>query len=169
MQFEESDLGLAANRLRKLVLIVTFGLALFSCSDKGTNPIELFYWGITVTDETGEVLSVDPDDWGCSEPVVQPPDTTTPQGNLPTSYCFDPAYPNPCKDVTRLRFAVPVRSQVIITVSDGLSYLDTICVGVYPAGQYALIWDARGLRNWTYRIAMQAGDWTCHGDVRVQN
>lgn len=53
-----------------LTVLLVSSCILVSCDDNGINPGDLKFSGITTTDEVGEIMSFDPDDWCYGEIVL---------------------------------------------------------------------------------------------------
>lgn len=69
------------------------------------------------------------------------------------SYCYalHPAYPNPFNPSTELRFELPERAQVNLTVYDLLGrVVARIADAAYPRGTHSIRWDAEGQAAGTY-------------------
>jgi hypothetical protein len=76
-------------------------------------------------------------------------------GNIPTVFSLDQNYPNPLNPSTMIRYGVPVRSSVTITIFDVMGREVTNLVnGTVDAGTYNVSFDARGLSSgmYLYRI-----------------
>lgn len=85
-------------------------------------------------------------------------------GELPVEYALYPNYPNPFSagaygnPVTVLRFALPVASDVVMTVYDLLGKKVKIILNQeMPAGEHEVVFDAGNLPSGTYFIRMEAG------------
>ena len=120
------------------------------------------FQGITETDEVGNIISVDPDDWCyATEPGV---------------YAFLPAYPNPTEGACTLTFVLPEAADVNIMITkwvgDPIRIVRRLVNGEYAAGTHTVVWDGRDddgdlLGADVYRVLMTAGDFTCYGDVQI--
>lgn len=143
---------------------------LMSCSDFGVNTNDSIYSGITSTNDKGEILSVDPDDWGCSEQIVQP-DTTidTITGILlPTAFCFGPAYPNPANTVVIFPITIPTPSLVRLWVSDGRGFSVELMLTSLVKGEFVYEWNLKDINPGIYRAHLDAGSLQRHGDVLIK-
>ena len=156
--------------------------------------------GITQTQPDGTVIGVpDARDWGCAERGGGPPSapartrparsatadegvtiTGVPVGP-PTSFCMQPAAPNPTSGQTRFGFALPSAVHVTFRVysqSQGHGPRETTVVrelmdADLQAGQFAVIWDLKDDNGQTlppgvYRAVLVAGDEALCGDVEIQ-
>lgn len=135
-----------------------------SCFDFLTNSKGTRYEGITVTNEMNEILSVDPDDWGCSSPII-PTDSTS---GLPSSFCFGTAYPNPASDEAIIPFTIPERSYVKIWVKNNSDFSIVLHSDTMSPGNYNLGWDCSKVSSGIYRIFIETSSWHEHGDILVQ-
>lgn len=121
--------------------------------------------GITQTDESGIVISDDPDDWAC------PADTGSSGGGTRVY----PARPNPARPRTVIRFSL-ARAQHLTIAILGPPSCDTVRTLVrsdQAAGMHEVIWD--GVSNegsvvapGVYRCVLTAGSFSCHGDIEIQ-
>ena len=152
------------------VLIAIFIiLSTNSCSDSGIDPVKPSFTGITETNETGQVLSVDPDDWSCDEPIIRPDSSdSTIQNILPSKFCFGPAYPNPTNGRTSIGMAFPVSTHATIIVFDGGSFTDTLFNQAFEAGQFVFEWNGESLPKKIYRFTISTNDWNSYGDVELR-
>ena len=120
------------------------------------------FQGITETDEVGNIISVDPDDWCyAGEPGV---------------YAFLPAYPNPTEGACTITFVLPEAADVSIMITkwvgDPIRIVRRLVNGEYAAGTHTIVWDGRDddgdwLGADVYRVLMTAGDFSCYGDIQV--
>lgn len=78
---------------------------------------------------------------------------------LPESYELRPAYPNPFNPTTTISYALPVASEVRITVTDLLGRpVATLLHGdMVPAGNHTVQFEAGQLSSGTYLLTMEAG------------
>ncbi|MDP8239551.1 MAG: T9SS type A sorting domain-containing protein [Candidatus Hatepunaea meridiana] len=79
--------------------------------------------------------------------------------NVPMSFVFNPAYPNPFNSTTSLRFSMPQEALVEIKAYD-LSgrYVNTVINKVRAAGEHQLNWTADDLPSGTYLIRFKASE-----------
>lgn len=113
---------------RLLLLIIINFLFLINCTQPTqTNNI---FWGITRTNEIGEIISEDSDDWKHdtnwlyndiylsykdSLSTPSPPDSL-PDHLIPINFQFKPAYPNPSSTEFTMKIAFPTFSEVFVAV-----------------------------------------------------
>jgi hypothetical protein len=85
-------------------------------------------------------------------------------GTLPGAFALHPSYPNPFNAQTRIEFALPVESQVDITIYNVLGQkVKSLASGVLPAGERSLLWDGTNdagtaVASGAYFVTMKAGD-----------
>jgi len=140
-----------------------------SCSDSGTDPVKPSFTGITETNEIGQVLSVDPGDWSCDEPIIRPDSSdSTIQNVLPSKFCFGPAYPNPTNGRTSIGMAFPVALHALVIVYDGNLFVDTLFNQAFNAGQHVFEWNGESLPKKIYRFTISTNDWNSYGDVELR-
>ena len=78
---------------------------------------------------------------------------------LPESYSLDKAYPNPFNPVTTLSFALPVDSQVSLSIYNLQGRQVTSLVdGNMDAGYHSVIWNADSHSSGVYFVKMVAGE-----------
>jgi hypothetical protein len=146
------------------LLILTLAVSV-GCGedDSGVGPDDCDFSGITVTNETGEILESDADDW-CQTSCVP----------VPSAHGLLPASPNPFGIQTSITYCLPVKKHVrIALVSTGCDTVKTLVDDVKQAGVYDLIWDGtdrEGIRvaGGIYRCVMLADGFECHGDVQLE-
>ncbi|MFA5806233.1 MAG: hypothetical protein WC879_16475 [Melioribacteraceae bacterium] len=100
--------------MKKYFVVPLIGMLLIiSCKDSSVEP-ELVYSGITVTNESGPepIGNIDLDDW------LQQWDYVDDIDLIPTSYTVYPAYANPTKRFSKLRFALAKSDSVVIVLDD---------------------------------------------------
>jgi len=77
---------------------------------------------------------------------------------LPAEFRLEPAYPNPCSHLTRLRFGLPEESHVVAKLFDlGGRQVATLLDQVMSPGVHAADLDASRLPAGVYYCRMQAG------------
>lgn len=77
--------------------------------------------------------------------------------SLPGEFVLSGGFPNPFNPSTRIRYGVPVRSQVTISVYNDLGqHVATLVEGEKDAGYYDAIFDASGLSSGVYLCRFQA-------------
>jgi len=100
--------------MKKYFVVFLFGVFLIiSCKEKSVEP-ELAYSGITETNESGPVPigNIDKDDW------LEQYDYSVDPNSIPVVYSVYPAYANPTKRFSKLRFALPKSDSVVIVLDD---------------------------------------------------
>ena len=125
---------------------------------------EIIYTGITTTNEVGDVLSVQDDDWGCSDTIG----TTDTTFILPTLHCFGPAYPNPFNGSVTIPFTVAIRSYVTVSVIGNSNYSVELVADTLAQGVYIVQWNSSGLPIGIYRSTIEIGSWQELGDLDVR-
>ncbi|MCC6396383.1 MAG: immunoglobulin domain-containing protein, partial [Bacteroidetes bacterium] len=76
----------------------------------------------------------------------------------PTAFALDQNYPNPFNPSTVIRYAVPSRSHVLLTIHNTIGELVTTLVqGERETGYYEVRFDGKGLSSGVYFYRMQAG------------
>ncbi|RMF59158.1 MAG: T9SS C-terminal target domain-containing protein [Calditrichaeota bacterium] len=64
-------------------------------------------------------------------------------GAVPEGFSLQQNYPNPFNPETLIRYSVPVRSQVRISVLNGLGQtIDVLVDQQKPAGEHSVVWHA---------------------------
>ncbi|MEM6648492.1 MAG: T9SS type A sorting domain-containing protein [Bacteroidota bacterium] len=83
---------------------------------------------------------------------------TDPEGETPTSFALQAAYPNPFNPMTTIPYAVPQRERVVLDVYDSLGRrVARLADGIHTAGTYTARFDATGLSSGIYFARMRAG------------
>ncbi|MCF7810723.1 choice-of-anchor D domain-containing protein [bacterium] len=78
---------------------------------------------------------------------------------IPDEYYLLQNYPNPFNATTQIRFGLPERSDVRLSVYTASGRLvDTVIAGELPAGQHKVTWSAADLSTGVYIFVLQAGD-----------
>ena len=140
-----------------------------SCSDAGINPSKPVFTGITETNEIGQIMSIDPGDWSCTDSLSAPDYTDSTNIHiLPSKFCFGPAYPNPTNGRISIGMAFPVSTHATIIVSDGGSYTDTLFSQAFEAGLHVFEWNGESLPKKIYRFTISTNDWNSYGDVELR-
>lgn len=81
------------------------------------------------------------------------------QSELPKVYALDPAYPNPFDPTMNIRYGLPWKSVVNLTVYDLLGQEVAILVqGEQEAGYHEMRFDASALASGVYIYKLQAGE-----------
>jgi hypothetical protein len=79
-------------------------------------------------------------------------------GQLPREFVLRQNYPNPFNPSTSIRFGLPVRSFVTLTVYNMLGQQVAMLVeGEQDAGLHEVVFDASGLASGVYLYRMKAG------------
>lgn len=79
--------------------------------------------------------------------------------DVPKRYQLGQNYPNPFNPTTTIRYALPQRSSVHISVYNTLGQRVTVLVNAeMPAGDHAVRFDGSGLASGVYLCRMQAGE-----------
>ncbi len=82
-------------------------------------------------------------------------------GNLPEQFSLAQNYPNPFNPDTRIKYSLPVSSQVMIKVYDVLgNEIETLVNKEQPGGTYEFTWNAAGLPGGVYFYRLQAGSFS---------
>jgi hypothetical protein len=85
--------------------------------------------------------------------------TNVERAPAPAEFVLSQNYPNPFNPSTTISFALPVRSEVKINLSDALGRsLGSIVNGSYEAGTHSVLFDARELPSGNYFMTMISGD-----------
>lgn len=158
-----------------LALVVFVVLAVAGCSDDGGSPL---FAGHTQTNEVGDVLAEDPDDWAsCAGAGLDMP------GPIPAG--LRPAYPNPTNALITIPFTVPAPQHVQVAIYGagtnsgavgGAAQVEvlvrTLVDGQLVAGLHQVSWngtdsDGEPVPPGLYRCRMTIFDCTTHGDIRI--
>lgn len=148
---------------RILPLLIAGLLLLAACGDDDPIRAKLeSYSGITTTDQNGNVLYNDPDDWQ---------DTS-----LLDVY---PAYPNPAARQIVLTLTTTDDADVSIVVRTPSSVVRTIGLNTRAGITYSIVWDQRNdegvqMPDGIYRVVFSAADsqektHTTHGDIQMKS
>ena len=79
----------------------------------------------------------------------------------PNEYVLGQNYPNPFNPSTTIRYGLPTRSYVTLTVFNTLGQqVATLIQGEQDAGYHEAVFDASGLASGVYLYRLQAGDFT---------
>jgi hypothetical protein len=77
---------------------------------------------------------------------------------IPTQFVLEQNYPNPFNPSTQIRFMLPARRTVTLTVYDGLGRsIRTLVSQQLDAGDYMTTFDASGLSSGVYYYVLRAG------------
>jgi hypothetical protein len=144
------------------------GMLVVTCSsEKSTSSNNSFceFRGITATDNGGNVISADTKDW-CYAPTSQKMSLSS-VIPVPTSYSLYPAYPNPAQTVSNITFALPKETRVSVTIMGKQGLPVEASEQSYPAGVYRFVWDCSNELSGMYCVRVQAGNFSCGGDIMV--
>jgi hypothetical protein len=76
----------------------------------------------------------------------------------PTTFALDQNYPNPFNPSTVIRYAVPSRSHVLLTIHNTIGELvATLVQGERETGYYEVRFEGKGLSSGVYFYRLQAG------------
>ena len=79
---------------------------------------------------------------------------------LPETFSLDRAYPNPFNPVTTLSFAIPVDSEVSLSIYNLQGReVSTLIDANMDAGYHSVVWDANSYASGVYFVKMIAGDY----------
>jgi N-acetylneuraminic acid mutarotase len=85
--------------------------------------------------------------------------TNVEKAPAPAEFVLSQNYPNPFNPSTTISFALPVRADVKINLSDALGRsLGSIVNGSFEAGSHSVLFDARELPSGNYFMTMISGD-----------
>jgi hypothetical protein len=78
---------------------------------------------------------------------------------LPETFSLDRAYPNPFNPTTTLSFAIPVDSEVSLSIYNMQGReVSTLIDGNMDAGYHSVVWDANSYASGVYFVKMVAGE-----------
>ena len=79
---------------------------------------------------------------------------------LPEAFSLDRAYPNPFNPVTTLSFAIPIDSEVSLSIYNLQGReVSTLIDGNMDAGYHSVVWDANSYASGVYFVKMVAGEY----------
>ena len=79
---------------------------------------------------------------------------------VPTEFSLANAYPNPFNPVTTLSFALPIESEVSLSVYNLQGReVSTLISGDLEAGYHSVIWNANQYSSGMYFVKMVAGEY----------
>ena len=78
---------------------------------------------------------------------------------LPETFSLDRAYPNPFNPTTTLSFAIPIDSEVFLSVYNLQGReVSTLIDANMDAGYHSIVWDANSYASGVYFVKMVAGE-----------
>lgn len=82
-------------------------------------------------------------------------------GAVPANFVLHQNYPNPFNPSTTIRFSLPRRERVVLRVFNILGRgVATLLDEERPAGDYSVVFDAKGLASGVYFYRIDAGPFT---------
>jgi flagellar hook assembly protein FlgD len=79
---------------------------------------------------------------------------------LPNEFSLDRAYPNPFNPTTTLSFAIPVYSEVSLSIYNLQGReVSTLISGYMDAGYHSVAWNASSYSSGVYFVKMVAGEY----------
>jgi len=152
-------------RANRAALLCCFAVFIVSCKKntvvdppaENTTP----FTGITETDSTGTMLSVDPDDWKPISAVgMEFPENVG-------------AYPNPCHNYFSLEWFIRSKDSVLITVNDSPEHsVTTILAQRLDSGEYVISKSLASYRPAIYRLYFKIvrpdSTYTTYGDIQLK-
>ena len=79
---------------------------------------------------------------------------------LPNEFSLDRAYPNPFNPTTTLSFAIPVDSEVSLSIYNLQGReVSTLISGYMDAGYHSAVWNAGSYSSGVYFVKMVAGEY----------
>jgi hypothetical protein len=80
---------------------------------------------------------------------------------IPDTYILESAYPNPFNPTTTLSFAIPIDSEVSVSIYNlqGREVSTLIDANIMDAGYHSVVWDANSYASGVYFVKMVAGEY----------
>ena len=79
---------------------------------------------------------------------------------LPEAFSLDRAYPNPFNPTTTLSFAIPIDSEVSLSIYNLQGReVSTLIDANMDAGYHSVVWDANSYASGVYFVKMVAGEY----------
>ena len=79
---------------------------------------------------------------------------------IPETYSLSTAYPNPFNPTTTLSFAIPIESEVFLSVYNLQGReVSTLIDANMDAGYHSIVWDANSYASGMYFVKMHAGNY----------
>ena len=129
-----------------ILLLLTFGLGQdYSLQFDGDNDYVLVAKGDIPAFENNQLYMVS----SLTEAVA-----------LPETFSLDRAYPNPFNPITTLSFAIPVDSEVFLSIYNLQGReVSTLIEGNMEAGYHSVVWNADSYSSGVYFVKMVAGSY----------
>ncbi|OGU54047.1 MAG: hypothetical protein A2V66_08140 [Ignavibacteria bacterium RBG_13_36_8] len=170
------------------ILCIIFLFLIQSCKENQTTEFGNIFSGITNTDENGNILSSDSDDWKNdynweyngiylsqkdSIEVFPPPQSQT--DVYPSNFYVYPAYPNPVSSGCNIEFGLPTFCEVFIIIINQSNNIIAKLMLRYTSGVHVIRFDGSSLNNDTYRciyrfedkLTGEYGIFNGHGDIQI--
>jgi hypothetical protein len=88
-----------------------------------------------------------------------PSSASDPVAGVPENYSLHSNYPNPFNPSTTIRYGLPIRSHVTLTIFNTLGQqVATLVEGEQEAGYHEAVFDASGLASGVYLCRLRVGD-----------
>ena len=130
--------------------------------------------GITETNEEGQILKIDSDDWR----VIQRSKSASILPNIllqliPTKINVLAGYPNPTSDKITIGIEIPERTNLkIYIINEKNEQIRLLVDQVFDASYLLFVWDLKDsnekkLEPGVYRCQIDAGHWYSYGDIKI--
>ncbi len=117
-----------------------------------------FYWRTRIVSDAEEPLSNWSETWSFITPLNV---GVADESAFPRVFTLSPNYPNPFGTSTRIRYGLPVSSQVLIELFDALGRrLHVLADEDQTAGLHEIVFSAHNLPNGVYFYRMQTGQFS---------
>ena len=111
-------------------------------------------------ESTGELITLEGDIPSWSSNGMYMLQSLTEMQPVPTEFSLANAYPNPFNPVTTLSFALPIESEVSLSVYNLQGReVSTLISGDLEAGYHSVIWNANQYSSGMYFVKMVAGEY----------
>lgn len=152
-------------------LILLISILITSC-DKAEGLLDPTYFfgkfhGITYTDNQGNIIKEDPNDWHYDKETNRP--------FFSTSIEFKPAYPNPISvdSYITLEFSIPEDNYAIIYIESEQGVVRYLTNNYFATGYHQFIYNLKdengqSLQPGVYRCFMEAKGETYFGDIWIK-
>ncbi len=115
-----------------------------------------YYWRVRMVGDEGRPLSGWSETWDFIIPLNV---NTESDGRFPDRFVLETNYPNPFQTTTRIRYALPVATEVNLEIYDTLGRrVSTVQNQKMPAGWHEASFDASALSSGVYFYRLKAGD-----------